>query len=105
MIDWALVGSAIAAALSGAGGWFMGRGGRKRAEARDTAAVKGEIEAINLLREEVQRLNQRMVQQDARIDALEASRGYMGRHIIMLERVLLRNDIQPPPFDLDAAMK
>lgn len=89
-LDWNLIGGALAALLTGAGGWFMGKGKREVAQAENAA----ERDVVNLLRQEVERLS-------ARVTAMETREGKLIRHIYRLEGLMRAKDITPPPFDID----
>jgi hypothetical protein len=90
-IDWALVGTGAAGLVAGVGGYFKGKGGRKV----ESAATGAEVTVIDLLRQEVERVQ-------TRLTGLEQREGRMVRHIYRLEGLMRAKGIEPPPFDLDS---
>lgn len=90
-MNWELIGGALAALLTGAGGWFMGKGKREVAHAENVA----ERDVVTLLRQEVERLSKRL-------SDLEAREGRMVRHIYRLEGLMRAKGIEPPAFDIDS---
>lgn len=89
-IDWNLVGTGLMGLLTGVGGWFMGKGKR----AVESAEATAERDVVNLLRQEVQRLSDRLT-------LMEAREGRTIRHIYRLEGLMRAAGIEPPHFEID----
>lgn len=90
MIDWQTIGGGIGAIVLGALSFIAGRGKRQVTEARQEA----EIDVVTLLRQEIERLSQRVA-------GLESREGRMIRHIYRLEGLMRGHGIEPPPFEID----
>lgn len=103
---WAGVGTIIAALLSGAGGWLMGRRKNAAAESAEIAAYganQAEAEADGLI---YRRLIERVTALEGDIRRLntdvEAERRIRRRvedHVFVLERLMRAAGMDPPQFD------
>lgn len=100
-IDWASIGTAAAGILTGIGLWITGR--KKNAASTDAAVARAKAEGaaagaetsvIELMRQEVKRLGDRVA-------ALESREGRLIRHVYRLEGLMRGAGIEPPPFDID----
>lgn len=90
-MNWELIGTALGGIVIGLGGWFAGKGRREVTSAENTA----ERDVVLLLRQEVQRLSERLT-------AMESREGRMIRHIYRLEGLMRAKGVEPPAFDLDS---
>lgn len=90
MIDWQTVGAGIGGLFVGAMSYFAGRGKRQVADTKADA----EVDVVTLLRQEVERLSER-------VKGLEAREGRLIRHVYRLEGLMRGHGIEPPPFDID----
>lgn len=90
MIDWQAVGTAVGGLVLGAGGvgmWW-------RRQVVDRVRQGAEVDVIQLMRDEVSRLGDR-------VQGLERREGRLIRHVYRLEGLMRANGIDPPPFNLD----
>lgn len=90
MMDWPAIGTALGGLAIGVTGFITGRGKRKVEDAKATA----ETDVVTLLRQEVERLSDR-------VKGLETREGRMIRHIYRLEGLMRGHNIEPPPFEID----
>jgi hypothetical protein len=94
-IDWVAVGGAAVAIITGVGGWFAGRGKRETGQAEDTA----ERDVIVLMRQEVERISNRLVATEIKVQALEMREIALRRHILLLESMIRDLGKDPPAFE------
>ena len=107
MIDWAMVGTAAGMALSGAIGWFTGKGKRDVSAAQDNAQISdyradqattdAAAAQINLL---VNRVSALETKYSALWDELQAEKVAGSRlrdRVRQLEGILRANNITIPP--------
>ncbi|MGG6341494.1 hypothetical protein ACQ5SB_20490 [Stenotrophomonas geniculata] len=87
-VDWQAIGTAVGGLMVGAGGvalWW-------RKQFVETAREGAEVNVIQLMREEVTRLGER-------VGRMEARELRLIRHIYRLEGLMRAAGIEPPPFD------
>jgi hypothetical protein len=94
MIDWTVIGTALGGVATGVLAYFKGRGTRKV----ENAKADAETDVVTLLRQEVERLAER-------VKGLEKREGRMIRHIYRLEGLMRGHGIEPPPFEIDEPIK
>ena len=91
-VDWQTIGTGVGLVVSNAITYFVSRGRREVKAASDEA----ERDVVLLLRQEVQRLSERLT-------AMEGREGRLIRHVYRLEGLMRAKDIEPPPFDIDGS--
>lgn len=90
-VDWQAIGTAVGGLMVGAGGvalWW-------RKQFVETAREGAEVNVIQLMREEVTRLGER-------VGRMEARELRLIRHIYRLEGLMHAAGLEPPPFDPDS---
>lgn len=91
MVDFQALGTGIGGLILGAGGVAMWW----RQQKVENAAATAEKSVIDMLREEVGRLSERVTR-------MERRESRILRHVYRLEGVLRANGLEPPTFDPDA---
>ncbi|WP_099553146.1 hypothetical protein [Stenotrophomonas maltophilia] len=90
-VDWQAIGTAFGGLMVGAGGvalWW-------RKQFVETAREGAEVNVIQLMREEVTRLGER-------VGRMERRELRLIRHIYRLEGLMRAAGLEPPPFDPDS---
>ena len=109
MIDWTATWGVVGPAVIGLGTWLkMRKPNQARLEAAvavaraETTATQAGSTVVELLRQEVQRLDARMQALDAVVAAMQKREGRLIRHVYRLEGLMRGANLVPPPFDIDS---
>lgn len=93
--DWQAIGQMLG---TGLGGLVVGLGGVAlwlRRQPVETSRQGAEVDVIQMMREEVRRMGDRL-------GAMEQREGRLIRHIYHLEAVMRASGLNPPPFDIES---
>lgn len=90
-IDWQALGGAVVSLMIGAGGVAL----LWRKQAVDNARQGAEVDVIDMMRQEVKRLGDRL-------GAMEQREGRLIRHIYHMEAVMRAAGMNPPPFNIES---
>lgn len=90
-VDWQALGGAVVSLMIGAGGVAL----LWRKQAVDNARQGAEVDVIDMMRQEVKRLGDRL-------GAMEQREGRLIRHIYHMEAVMRAAGMNPPPFNIES---
>lgn len=104
---WGMVGAALAAAASGAIGWFSGRRRREAVETADVAEhgvraaeASAQTGVVTMLLQRVEALEARCRSMEHEIDAESRLRRQAEEHIAILQRALLAAGVPVPELPM-----